>query len=63
MGKVISLLVGAVITIFGLILLAKWWFEMLFVIRGLLPITLVLIGLIALMAGFSELKDALGEKK
>lgn len=63
MSKIISLLVGAVVAILGLILLTRWWYEFLFLLRGSLPILFILGGLLALLAGFSELKDTLNEKK
>lgn len=63
MGKIISLLMGAVVTVLGFILLIKWWDPFLNLVLGLLPVALVLTGIVALLAGFSELKDALAEKK
>lgn len=63
MGKVLSLLVGAIIAIVGLILLIAWWYELLFVVRGILPGALILGGIIAVVAGFSELKDVIKSKE
>lgn len=62
MGKVLSLLIGAIVAIVGLILLIAWWYELLFVLRGTIPVMLVLGGVIAVIAGFSELKDVLKSK-
>jgi hypothetical protein len=62
MGKVIGLLISAIITIIGLILLTAWWYEFLFVIRGVLPLILVFGGLIWLVAGFTEMKDIMADK-
>lgn len=62
MGKVIALLISAIITIIGLILLTAWWYEFLFVIRGVLPVILVLGGLIWLVSGFTEMKDIMADK-
>ena len=59
MGKILSLLVGAIVTLVGLILLVAWWYELLFVIRGVLPLMLVFGGVIAIIAGLAELKDTL----
>jgi len=59
MGKVLSLVIGAVVTVLGLILLIAWWYELLFVLRGMVPAMLILGGLISVVAGFSELKDTL----
>lgn len=63
MGKVLSLLIGAVVALVGLILLIAWWYELLFVLRGVVPLTLILGGVIAVIAGFSELKDVLKKKE
>lgn len=62
MGKILSLLIGAVVAMLGLILLIAWWYEFLFLVRGSLPVFLILGGLIAVLAGFSELKDTLKAK-
>lgn len=62
MGKVLSLLVGTVVALLGLILMISWWYELLFVLRGTLPVLLVFAGVIAVVAGLSELKDVLKNK-
>jgi len=59
MGKILSLLIGAIITVLGLILLMAWWYEFMFVVRGVLPLFLILGGVIAVLAGISEFKDAM----
>ncbi|MGB2601438.1 MAG: hypothetical protein WBD00_01720 [Candidatus Omnitrophota bacterium] len=59
MGKLLSLLVGAIVTVVGVILFISWWYELLFVLRGIIPIILIFGGIIAIAAGFSELKDVL----
>ncbi len=59
MGKSLSLAIGAAVTVLGVILLIAWWYELLFVLRGVLPGMLILGGLIAVMAGYSELKDTM----
>ena len=62
MGKILSLLIGAIVAVVGLILLIAWWYELLFVIRGTLPAILILGGVVAVLAGFSELKDVVKSK-
>jgi hypothetical protein len=57
MGKILSLLIGAIVSIVGLILLIAWWYEFMFIIRGFLPCVLILGGIVAVLAGMSELKD------
>ena len=59
MGKVLSLLIGAVVAILGLILLIAWWYEFMFLLRGCIPVMLIFGGVIAVIAGLSELKDVL----
>ncbi|PIU40848.1 MAG: hypothetical protein COS99_08050 [Candidatus Omnitrophica bacterium CG07_land_8_20_14_0_80_42_15] len=63
MGKVLSVVLGALAAVVGLVLLIVWrvWF-----IRGLqavVPAMLIFGGVIALIAGVSELKDALQANK
>ncbi|MGD2279452.1 MAG: hypothetical protein PVH45_05105 [Candidatus Omnitrophota bacterium] len=62
MGKILSLLIGAVVAIIGLILLIAWWYEFLFLLRGCIPAMLILGGVVAVIAGLSELKDVLKSK-
>ncbi|MFH1665079.1 MAG: hypothetical protein ABIA77_02920 [Candidatus Omnitrophota bacterium] len=57
MGKIFSLLIGAVVTILGVILIVNWGYEFLFVLRGVVPCILILGGIIAVVAGYGELKD------
>jgi hypothetical protein len=61
-GKIFSLLIGAILAVLGLILLVAWWYEFLFMVRGTLPLLLVIGGVIAVAAGFSELKDVVKGK-
>jgi CHASE2 domain-containing sensor protein len=63
MGKILSLLIGAIITVLGLILLIAWWYEFVFLLKGVIPILLILFGIIAIFAGIAELKDRLKEEK
>ena len=62
MGKILSLLIGAIVVIVGLILFVAWWYEFLFVLRGVIPGMLILGGIVAVIAGLSELKDTLKNK-
>jgi len=57
MGKILSLLVGAVVFIGGIILLINWWYELLFICRGVIPVFLIIGGVIAVLSGLSEIKD------
>ncbi|MGB2630462.1 MAG: hypothetical protein WBD24_02865 [Candidatus Omnitrophota bacterium] len=62
MSKVLSLLIGAVVAIVGLILLIAWWYEFLFLLRGCIPVMFLVGGVIGVVAGLSELKDVLRSK-
>ncbi len=57
MGKILSLAVGSIVALIGLILLAMWWNEFLFLLRGIIPAVLILGGVISVIAGISEFKD------
>ena len=59
MGKILSLVVGGAVALAGLILLIVWWYEFLFMLRGVIPGMLMLGGAIAVLAGISEFKDTL----
>ena len=63
MGKILSLLIGAIVTVIGIILLITWWFEFLFFLKGIIPVMLIFGGAIAVAAGFSEFQDFLKAKK
>ncbi|MDP8299673.1 MAG: hypothetical protein P9L88_07230 [Candidatus Tantalella remota] len=62
MGKILSLLIGGIVAVLGLILLVAWWYEFLFILRGAVPALLIIGGIIAVLAGFSELKDVIKNK-
>ncbi|MDD4013576.1 MAG: hypothetical protein PHW14_05250 [Candidatus Omnitrophica bacterium] len=57
MSKMISLLAGVVVTLLGLVLLVAWWYEVVFVLRAIVPGILIFAGVIAVISGLSELKD------
>lgn len=62
MGKMLSILVGGIVLLVGLILLVSWWFEFLFVLRGVVPGFLMLGGIVAVLAGVAEHKDIIKSK-
>jgi hypothetical protein len=57
MAKYMGLFLGALALILGLVLLFLWSYEVMFMIRSALPGILILCGVIAVVAGKSELKD------
>ncbi len=63
MGKVLSIIIGALVAAAGIILVISWWYELLFVLRGTVPAILIFGGIIALIAGITELKDTLKAKE
>lgn len=62
MGKVLSLLVGAIVTVGGAVLLVLWRYEFLLILKGVIPGAMILGGTIALLAGVSEFKDTFSAK-
>jgi len=63
MGKTLSIAIGALVAFIGLVLLITWWYEFLFILRGVIPVLLILGGVVALFAGISELKDTMKREK
>lgn len=62
MGKFFGIIVGAVLAFVGILLLIAWWYEFLFIARGVVPVLLIGGGVLALFAGLSELKDTIKSK-
>jgi len=59
-----SLLTGGVIAaVFGLISLIFWWADFLAIIRGALPIFLLMGGALAIYVGFDEIQDKIREER
>lgn len=52
-----ALIGGAFVSVFGIVLLVIWWEEFLMILSGILPISLVLGGGLAIYLGFDELKE------
>jgi len=58
MGKYAkSIALGAVVALLGIIALARWRFAFMLVLKGTVPVLLVFAGVIAIIAGLSELKE------
>ncbi|MCQ9206598.1 MAG: hypothetical protein NG740_01775 [Omnitrophica bacterium] len=62
MGKFLGIIVGAILAFVGILLLIAWWYEFLFIARGIVPALLICGGVLALFAGLSELKDTIKSK-
>ena len=63
MGKYLSVVIGAVVALVGLFGLIKWRGDFLIVLKGTVPAMLIFGGVIAAIAGLSEMKDELASKK
>lgn len=57
MGKILSLVMGVVLVVLGLILFVTWNYELMFIVRGVLPGILLFAGVLAIVAGKEEYKD------
>jgi len=63
MGKILSVVLGALTALVGFILLLSWWAWFLRGLMAVVPVILIFGGIIALVAGISEVKDATQAKK
>jgi len=57
MGKYLSVIIGALVMILGVMGLIRWHIALLTVLKGMIPALLILGGAIAVIAGISEIKD------
>ncbi|MDP2913754.1 MAG: hypothetical protein Q8N91_07130, partial [Candidatus Omnitrophota bacterium] len=55
--------VGGVVALVGLIGLISWWFDFIVLLKGCVPAMMIFGGLIAVIAGISEMKDEAASKK
>jgi hypothetical protein len=53
-----TLIGGAVAAALGLIGLGLWWFDFLLVLKGTIPVLLLMGGGLAIYLGFDEMKDS-----
>ncbi len=63
MGKYLSVIIGAIVALLGFFGIIGWWNDLLLVLKGSVPAMLVFGGIIAVIAGVSEIKDELASKK
>ncbi len=59
MGKILGIIIGVVVIIVGLILLITWWSMFIRGLMAVVPISLILIGIGALVYFISEIKSNL----
>ena len=63
-----ALIVGIILAVFAVFAAIPapglgWWTEVLFVLKGLIPILAVFIGIVAILIGVADIKDAREAKK
>lgn len=63
MSKYLGIIIGLVTVILGLNGLSAWRGDFLTVLRGSLPVILLLGGAIAVIAGISEIRDEISSKR
>jgi hypothetical protein len=63
MGKFLAIIGGLIAMVGGIILVVVWWIEFKWLVKGCIPPILFFVGLIALIAGISSIKDAMRTKK
>lgn len=63
MGNIASIVGGGIAIILGILGLIFWWDSFLAILKGGVPILLVLGGIISLVAGISEIKESTKAKK
>jgi len=62
MSKYLGVIIGAVTVLIGLKGLTYWWPDLIVVLKGSVPAILILAGAIAVIAGFSEIRDKFSSK-
>ena len=63
MGNITSVVGGGIAMILGLLGLILWWDSFLTILKGGIPILLLLGGIISLVAGINEIKESAKVKK
>lgn len=63
MGKYMGVCIGAVVALLGVLGLIRWWALFIMVIKATVPAMLIFGGVIAVIAGISEIKDELASIK
>ncbi|MFH0772672.1 MAG: hypothetical protein V1933_08670 [Candidatus Omnitrophota bacterium] len=65
MGKYLSVIGGIIAVIAGIIVLFNWFDDVLVIVRAMLVMALILGGMLAFFAGFTEIKEvsALNKKE
>jgi len=56
MGKMMGVIGGVIAILIGIMGLVSWWCQFVDLLRGTLPVLLILCGVVALIFGISEMK-------
>lgn len=62
MSKIVSIILGILAAIIGIMLLTKWYDSFIHMLKASLIAVLIVGGIVALIAGLGELKDELQDK-
>jgi len=57
------LIAGAISTVLGLIGLMAWWSEFLNLLKGALPLAMLLGGILSVYVGFDDIQDKMREER
>ena len=63
MSKYAGVVIGAIVALVGLAGLIRWSYAFLIILKGAIPAMLIFGGVIAVIAGLSEIKDEAASKK
>ncbi|MCM8791061.1 MAG: hypothetical protein NC938_05100 [Candidatus Omnitrophica bacterium] len=63
MGKYMSVVIGAVVVLLGVLGIINWWGSFITLLKGSIPAMLIFGGVIAVIAGISEIKDEMAAAK
>jgi hypothetical protein len=59
MSNMLGIIIGIVVVLVGLVLLVAWWTPFVLVLKGIIPVVLILVGAAALAYFVSEIKSKL----
>lgn len=57
MGKYTGVIIGAIVALAGVIGLIRWSYAFIIILKGTIPAMMIFGGVIAVIAGLSEIKD------
>lgn len=57
------LIAGAISTVLGLIGLVAWWKDFLMILKGAIPLAMLLGGILAIYVGFDDIQDKMREEQ